>query len=232
MTFFAVRELAAGYRARNAIRDVSLSIRPGEIVAMIGHNGSGKSTVLKTIFGLLRARDGRIVFADEDITALSPPARMRLGLSFVPQGRALFAGLSVLANLRLGAFLRSRDIDDRLRRVFELFPVLGERKHQRAWSLSGGEQQMLALGRALMLDPKLLMLDEPSVGLAPVYVGHAFDTLRMISERAGMAILIAEQNIYQALRIADRVYVMKEGEVLLEDAPSNLRSRERLWGLF
>jgi branched-chain amino acid transport system ATP-binding protein len=222
-----------GYEKKVVVQGVSLQVDAGEIVALIGHNGSGKSTTLKAIFGLLAKEDWLVTFRGKDITRQRAAQNVREGMAFVPQGRGIFADLTVLENLRLGAYSlgSERLIPQRLDGVYSLFPVLAERQSQRAGSLSGGEQQMLALGMALMLTPRLLILDEPSLGLAPVMVQKVMDSVLEINRRLGTTILLAEQNVKQALNMAHRVYRLKGGLVVVEDAPANLL-KEGLLRLF
>lgn len=228
-----VRDLVVGYEKKVVVQGVSLQVDAGEIVALIGHNGSGKSTTLKAIFGLLAKEDGLVTFQGKDITRQRAAQNVREGMAFVPQGRGIFADLTVLENLRLGAYSlgSERLIPQRLDGVYSLFPVLAARQSQRAGSLSGGEQQMLALGMALMLTPRLLILDEPSLGLAPVMVQKVMDSVLEINRRLGTTILLAEQNVKQALNMAHRVYGLKGGLVVVEDAPANLL-KEGLLRLF
>jgi len=208
--------LVTAYGAIEALKGVSVEVREGELVAILGANGAGKSTLLKTIVGLLAPREGRVTFRDRDITGRSPDASLREGIALVPEHRRIFGPLSVLDNLRLGAYARRGGgaLAERLAEVYRLFPVLRERGRQAAGTLSGGEQQMLAIGRALMGRPTLLLLDEPSLGLAPMVVREIFRLLRALS-RGGTTILLVEQNARMALQIADRAYVLETGRVKL-----------------
>ena len=219
----AVEDLDVAYGAVAALRGVSLSVDPGEVVTLIGANGAGKTTLLRTISGLLVPRRGRIRFADTELTRLPAHRIVALGVSQVPEGRIVFPNLSVRDNLDLGAYVR-RDrsaIRTDLERMYTLFPRLKERERQRAGTLSGGEQQMLAIARALMSRPKLLLMDEPSLGLAPILVREIFRTVAEIS-RQGMTILLVEQNAHMALGVADRGYVMETGSIVLSDTRDNL----------
>lgn len=211
------------YGSIHALKGVSLEIKEGEIVTLIGANGAGKSTTLMSVSGVTPPRQGSISFLGEDITKTSSDKIVSMGLTQVPEGRMIFPGLSVLENLRMGAYLRrdSAGIKRDERRSFEMFPVLGERKKQAAGTLSGGEQQMLAIARALMARPKLLMLDEPSLGLAPIVVENIFKVIKSINS-TGTTVLLVEQNAQMALAIADRAYVLATGEVIMQGAADEL----------
>jgi branched-chain amino acid transport system ATP-binding protein len=195
---------------------------------LLGANGAGKTTTLRTISGLLRPRGGQILFEGKRIDALPPHQMVALGIGHVPEGRRIFARMSVLENLQMGAYYRGRSgLDQDIARVYELFPVLAERKNQHGGTLSGGEQQMLAIGRALMSRPRLLLLDEPSMGLAPLIVLKIFDIIREINE-AGTTVLLVEQNAAQALRLATRGYVLETGEVVMTDTAAALLTNDRV----
>jgi neutral amino acid transport system ATP-binding protein len=220
----ATEGVRAGYVPEvNILDDVSVSVREGEIVTVIGPNGAGKSTLIKTIFGLLRPREGRILFKGEDISGVKPHNITRRGLSYVPQLENVFKTLSVEENLEMGSLDRSATAE-RMERMYELFPRLGERKGQAAGTMSGGERQMLAMGRALMPDPQLLLLDEPSAGLAPAFVDATFEQIERVN-RSGVTIVMVEQNARRALAMSDRGYVLDlgtnrfegPGKTLLED---------------
>lgn len=212
-----VENLNVSYGAINAVRGISFTVAEGEIVTLIGANGAGKSTTLRTISGLLRPREGSIRFRDHDLTRMPPDRIVRQGISQVPEGRRIFAGLSVRENLMMGAYTQNDQakISDTLERVFVSFPRLKERLDQRGGTLSGGEQQMLAMGRALMSDPALLLLDEPSMGLAPILVEEIFSIIRKINA-LGTSILLVEQNAAMALATAGRGYVLETGTIALE----------------
>lgn len=211
------RDLTVYYGAVKALGGTSFRVHEGEIVAMIGPNGAGKSTALKAVCGLVTISTGQILFQGEKINGLRPDELVRKGLSIVPEGRRLFSTMTVLENLEMGAFIRDgSSIQQDLEKVFGLFPRLKERLGQRAATLSSGEQQMLALGRALMLKPKLLLADEPSLGLSPNYVDLIFEKLTEIN-KSGTSVLVVEQNAQMALEIAHRGYVFKIGEIVLED---------------
>ena len=218
--------LTAGYGKMAILHDITLEVRPGEMVSVIGPNGAGKSTAFKTIVGFLRPTSGRVVFDGQDIAGLRPDQVLVRGLAYVPQGRIVFPQMTVLENLEMGAYIE-RDatrIRQALDRVCALFPILGERRSQKAGTMSGGEQQMVAIGRALMTTPKLIMLDEPSLGLAPKFVTLIFDKLTEM-RRAGFTLMVVEQNAARALAVADRGYVLElgrnrfegTGEALLAD---------------
>jgi branched-chain amino acid transport system ATP-binding protein len=219
----AVEDLWVSYDRINAVRGVSFSVGAGEIVTLIGANGAGKSTILQAISGLLPVARGRVSFLEEDLLRLPAHLRVKQGVAHVPEGRGIFGNLTVLENLRLAAYLR-RDgqIPGDLEEVFRLFPRLGERRHQWGNTLSGGEQQMLAVGRALMSRARLLLLDEPSMGLAPMLVREIFRVILRIN-RQGTAILLVEQNANLALEVAHRAYILETGEIILSGPASELR---------
>lgn len=221
-----IEDVHTHYGAVHALKGVSLSVNKGEIVTLIGANGAGKSTLLMTICGDPRASQGRIVFEGEDITHKPTSQIMRGGLSVVPEGRRVFTGMTVEENLAMGAYFQSREARERQQEiVLELFPRLKERFRQRAGTMSGGEQQMLAIGRGLMDEPDLLLLDEPSLGLAPIVISQIFDIIQQLRE-AGTTIFLVEQNAQKALAIADRGYVLEHGELVLQDTGQNLLRNE------
>jgi branched-chain amino acid transport system ATP-binding protein len=222
-----VERIRVSYQRVPALHDVSLLLKRGEIVAIVGGNGNGKSTTLRAIAGLNRLDAGRIVLADRDIGTLAPHDRVRLGISLVPEGRRLFPRLTVARNLELGAFTRadSAEVAVSLDQVFALFPVLQERRRQLAGTMSGGEQQMLAIGRGLMARPQLLLLDEPSWGIAPKLVTKILDTIVAINA-AGVSILLVEQNLRRALAISHRAYVIQTGRMVLEGSGQDLLESE------
>ena len=214
------------YGGIHALKGVSLSVGDGEIVTLIGANGAGKSTTLRTVSGLKKPTSGQVLLDGVDITGLPATARVKMGLGQVPEGRRVFATMTVLENLELGAYLRrGRSVVDDLDGVFQRFPVLAERRKQLAGTLSGGEQQMLAIGRAMMARPRVLLLDEPSMGLAPLLVAEIFDIVRSINE-SGTTILLVEQNANKALQIADRGYVMETGQIVLSGPADELAKTE------
>jgi branched-chain amino acid transport system ATP-binding protein len=210
------------YGRIHALQGISLEVRAGEIVTLLGANGAGKTTTLKTISGILHPRTGTIEFEGDDITRVPPHALVRRGICQSPEGRRIFGRMTVLENLQMGAYTRgSANLDDEYENVFMLFPRLRERRNQHAGTMSGGEQQMLAIGRALMSKPRLLLLDEPSMGLAPILVEQIFDIIRNINAQ-GITILVVEQNALMALGIADRGYILQTGSVVLSDVASKL----------
>jgi branched-chain amino acid transport system ATP-binding protein len=226
-----VEGLEAGYGKKTVLQGVSFHVGEGEIVAMLGHNGAGKSTTLKTILGLLPARGGQVRFAGRPWANGDPGENVRRGLALVPQGRGVFPDLSVQENLELGAYAHvDREArGQRIQEVFELFPILSERSTQLVGTLSGGQQQMVAVGMALMQHPRLMMMDEPSIGLAPVLVQRVLETATQINRRFGTAIVLVEQNIKTALGIASRAYVMKSGRIVVEKPAADLLAAQDSW---
>ena len=222
-----VKNIRVCYDEVPALHDVSFQVNEGEIVSIVGSNGAGKSTILKTISGLLHPVSGEIWFNGERIDRYPPYAIVAKGIAHVPEGRRIFSRMTVLENLLLGAYTRKSQAEraETLERIFELFPILAERKNQRAGTLSGGEQQMLAIARGLMSRPKLLMLDEPSLGLMPILVTKLFDTIKRINEE-GITILLVEQNVREALELADRAYVLVTGTIALEGTGEELLENE------
>ena len=226
-TMLKINDINVFYGAIHAIKGASLEVNEGEIVTLIGANGAGKSTILRTISGLLKPKGGSIEFEGRDIAGLPAHEIVKCGISQVPEGRRIFAEMTVLENLELGAFTRKdKDgIKEDMEMVFNRFPRLKERISQLAGTLSGGEQQMLAMGRALMSKPKIILMDEPSMGLSPLYVSEVFDIIREISE-SGTTVLLVEQNAKKALTIADRAYVLETGNIVLEGPASKLINDE------
>jgi branched-chain amino acid transport system ATP-binding protein len=223
-----IRNLESGYDRLKVLRHISIHVSSGEIVTIIGANGAGKTTLLKTIAGLIRARAGEMLFEKQEITRLSPEKIVFLGCSLVPEGRQVFAPMTVRENLLLGGYVqyqrnKKNEVNADLERIFGLFPILREREAQLAGTLSGGEQQMLAIGRALMARPKLIMMDEPSMGLAPLIVKDIFAIIRKLRDE-GNTVLLVEQNAKAALGIADRGYVLETGRIILEENAEELLS--------
>jgi branched-chain amino acid transport system ATP-binding protein len=211
-----ISELSAHYGSVQALRGVTLTVNAGEIVTLIGANGAGKSTLMNTIFGKPRASGGTIVFEGREITRLPAHEIAKLDIAIVPEGRRIFQRMTVLENLLMGDTSRDRQTARDLDRMIEMFPILGNRLSQRAGTLSGGEQQMLAIARALMSHPRLLLLDEPSLGLAPIFIKKIFSVIKALNEQSGMTILLVEQNAHHALRVAHRGYVLQHGHISLE----------------
>lgn len=216
MAMLEIKDLEVYYGVIKAIKGISFEVNKGEVIALIGANGAGKTTILHTISGLIRPKSGSITFEGHDLVKTAPHKIVEMGIAQVPEGRRVFANLSVLENLKLGAYTR-RDqsgINDTLKSVYKRFPRLKERQNQAAGTLSGGEQQMLAMGRALMSKPDIILMDEPSMGLSPILVSEIFDIIKSISEQ-GVTVLLVEQNAKKALQIADRAYVLETGKIAL-----------------
>jgi branched-chain amino acid transport system ATP-binding protein len=220
-----VKNLTVNYGAISALQGISLEVRPGDIVTLIGGNGAGKTTTLRTISGLLKAQGGEVIYEGRNIANLPPHQIVKLGISHVPEGRMVFSNLTVLENLMMGAYLQKdrRAVAKELEHVFGIFPRLREREKQVAGTLSGGEQQMLAIGRALMSKPKFLMLDEPSLGIAPLLVKTIFEKILEINREQGISILLVEQNANLALEISRYGYVLETGRIILQDQAAALR---------
>ena len=224
-----IEDIHVYYDAIHALKGISVTVAEGEIVTLIGANGAGKTTTLRTVSGLIRAKSGKISFDGQDISSMPAQDIVKLGLSQVPEGRRIFANMTVYENLELGAYTRSdsHEINQDIAKVFERFPRLEERKKQVAGTLSGGEQQMLAIGRGLMSRPKLLLLDEPSMGLAPLLVKEIFSIIQEIN-RAGTTILLVEQNAHMALSIANKAYVLETGRIILSGTAKELSESEEV----
>ena len=221
MSFLIGKEMSAGYGGTDILHACTIGVEQGEIAVVVGPNGAGKSTAMKAVFGMLPLREGSVLMGDRDITHLKPQARVRNGMGFVPQNNNVFTSLTVQENLEMGAFIRRDDFSDTLTQVFDLFPVLKEKRSQAAGELSGGQRQQVAVGRALMTQPQVLMLDEPTAGVSPIVMDELFDRIIEIA-RSGIAILMVEQNAKQALSIADKGYVLVQGSNRYTDTGSAL----------
>ena len=222
-----INDLKVNYGGIEAVKGISFDVPAGEIITLIGANGAGKSSTLRAIAGLVKPASGNIVFEGDDITGKDPTAIVTKGITLVPEGRKIFPDLTVLENLRIGAYLRNDDLTDDLNWVYDLFPRLKERPWQAGGTLSGGEQQMLAVGRALMSRPKVIMMDEPSLGLAPIIVRGIFDIIKEINKQ-GVTVLLIEQNANMALKTADIGYVMETGRITMSGAGSELLTNEEV----
>ncbi len=223
MAMLEIKDLQVYYGMIQAIKGVSFEVNEGEVIALIGANGAGKTTILHTITGLLSPKAGSICFEGKDITKVPAHKIVSMGMAHVPEGRRVFSGLTVLQNLKLGAYTRKNkeEIEQTLRTVYDRFPRLEERQNQMAGTLSGGEQQMLAMGRALMSHPKIILMDEPSMGLSPIFVNEIFDIIEQVS-KSGTTVLLVEQNAKKALSIADRAYVLETGKIVLDGKAQDL----------
>ncbi len=223
MAMLEIRDLEVYYGMIQAIKGISFDVNEGEVIALIGANGAGKTTILHTITGLLNAKSGKVTFNGTDITKVPGHKIVSMGMAHVPEGRRVFAQLSVYQNLMMGAYTRKdkQEISETLENVYHRFPRLEERKNQMAGTLSGGEQQMLAMGRALMSHPKIILMDEPSMGLSPIFVNEIFDIIKEVS-KGGTTVLLVEQNAKKALSIADRGYVLETGKIVLEGKADDL----------
>lgn len=223
MAMLEIKDVEVFYGVIQAIKGVSFQVNEGEVIALIGANGAGKTTILHSITGLIAPKKGQILFEGQDITTTPAHKIVSMGMAHVPEGRRVFAQLTVLENLKMGAFTRKdkEEIEESLIRVYKRFPRLEERKNQMAGTLSGGEQQMLAMGRALMSRPRIILMDEPSMGLSPIFVNEIFDIIREVSE-GGTTVLLVEQNAKKALSIADRAYVLETGKIVLDGKAEDL----------
>ena len=223
MAMLEVKDLEVYYGVIQAIKGISFHVDKGEIIALIGANGAGKTTTLHTVTGLISPKNGHVLFEGKDITKIPAHKIVSMGMAHVPEGRRVFAELSVYENLKMGAYTRKdkNEIEESLKNVYKRFPRLEERKNQMAGTLSGGEQQMLAMGRALMSKPKIILMDEPSMGLSPIMVNEIFDIIRSVNE-SGTTVLLVEQNAKKALSIADRAYVLETGKIVLEGKAKDL----------
>ncbi|MBR3869321.1 MAG: ABC transporter ATP-binding protein [Clostridia bacterium] len=229
MAMLEVRDLNVFFGVIQAIKNISFDVNQGEVVALIGANGAGKTTTLHTVTGLLPAASGKITLDGKDLAKVPAHKIVSMGMAHVPEGRRVFASLSVYDNLKLGAFTRKdkKEIEDSLEMVFESFPRLKERRNQVAGTLSGGEQQMLAMGRALMSKPRIILMDEPSMGLSPLYVTEIFEIIKKIKSE-GTTVLLVEQNANMALQVADRAYVLETGKIIMDGNASDLMNDERV----
>ncbi|WP_371373999.1 ABC transporter ATP-binding protein [Sporomusa aerivorans] len=229
MTVLELNNINAFYGQSQALHDISIEVQAGEFVTILGANGAGKSTIMKTIMGLVKAKSGGIVFNGQDITDLPPWERAGIGVGYVPEGRRVFPDLTVEENLKMGAYRvqDNRRIANNLDKSYELFPRLKERRSQLAKTMSGGEQQMLAIARALMLNPKLLLIDEISMGLMPILVNHSLSIVKRLNSE-GLTVLMVEQNANKALKVADRGYILKTGKITMHDSSENLRNNSEV----
>ena len=224
-----LKGVVSGYGNITALKSIDLSVPEGKIVSLIGANGAGKSTTMRTIMGLVKAREGSISFLNQDLTKLKTHEIVKAGISLVPEGRQILQDMTVYENLEMGAYIRKdkAGIEEDIKKVFKRFPILDERSYQLGGTLSGGQQQMLAIGRALMARPKLLLLDEPSMGLAPLVVNEIFEVIKEISQE-GTTVLVVEQNVRQALKIADYAYVLETGKMVLDGSAEDIRHDPRV----
>lgn len=229
MAMLEIKEIEFFYGIIQAIKGVSFEVNEGEVVALIGSNGAGKTTILHTITGLLESQRGSVIFNGKDITKVPAHKIVSMGMAHVPEGRRVFANLSVLQNLKMGAYTRKDkdEIEESLQNVYNRFPRLEERQNQIAGTLSGGEQQMLAMGRALMSHPNIILMDEPSMGLSPIFVNEIFDIIREVSA-GGTTVLLVEQNAKKALSIADRAYVLETGKIVLDGKADDLLNNDSI----
>ncbi|MDO4464055.1 MAG: ABC transporter ATP-binding protein [Bacillota bacterium] len=229
MALLEIKDLEVYYGMIQAIKGVSFQVQEGEVIALIGANGAGKTTILHTITGLLEAKKGSVIFDGKDITKTPAHKIVSMGMAHVPEGRRVFANLSVYQNLKMGAYTRKdkQEIEETLKTVYKRFPRLEERKNQLAGTLSGGEQQMLAMGRALMSHPRIILMDEPSMGLSPIFVNEIFDIIKEVSA-SGTTVLLVEQNAKKALSISDRGYVLETGKIVLEGNSEDLLNNDSI----
>ena len=229
MAMLEIQDIEVYYGMIQAIKGVSFSVEQGEVIALIGANGAGKTTILHTVSGLLTPKKGKVIFEGKDISKVPGHKIVSMGMAHVPEGRRVFAQLTVLENLKMGAYTRKdkKEIDETLQKVFKHFPRLQERQNQLAGTLSGGEQQMLAMGRALMSHPKIILMDEPSMGLSPIFVSEIFDIIKEVS-KSGTTVLLVEQNAKKALSIADRAYVLETGKIVLSGDAKELMNDDSI----
>lgn len=229
MSFLEVNDLSVYYGMIQALKGISFKVEKGEIVALIGANGAGKTTTLHTLSGLISAKGGSIIYKDKDISKIPPHKLVSIGMAHIPEGRRIFSEMSVLENLKMGAYTRKdRDeIEDSIEKIYKRFPRLEERKNQLAGTMSGGEQQMLAMGRALMSKPEIVLMDEPSMGLSPIFVNEIFDIIKQM-RREGVTVLLVEQNAKKALSVSDRAYVLENGKIVMQGRASEIMDDESI----
>lgn len=229
MSFLEVNDLSVYYGMIQALKGISFKVEKGEIVALIGANGAGKTTTLHTLSGLISAKGGSIIYKDKDISKIPPHKLVSIGMAHIPEGRRIFSEMSVLENLKIGAYTRKdrEEIEDRIEKIYKRFPRLEERKNQLAGTMSGGEQQMLAMGRALMSKPEIVLMDEPSMGLSPIFVNEIFDIIKQM-RREGVTVLLVEQNAKKALSVSDRAYVLENGKIVMQGRASEIMDDESI----
>lgn len=229
MGFLEVNDLSVYYGMIQALKGISFKVEKGEIVALIGANGAGKTTTLHTLSGLISAKGGSIIYKDKDISKIPPHKLVSIGMAHIPEGRRIFSEMSVLENLKMGAYTRKdrEEIEDSIEKIYKRFPRLEERKNQLAGTMSGGEQQMLAMGRALMSKPEIVLMDEPSMGLSPIFVNEIFDIIKQM-RREGVTVLLVEQNAKKALSVSDRAYVLENGKIVMQGRASEIMDDESI----
>lgn len=229
MSFLEVNDLSVYYGMIQALKGISFKVEKGEIVALIGANGAGKTTTLHTLSGLISAKGGSIIYKDKDISKIPPHKLVSVGMAHIPEGRRIFSEMSVLENLKMGAYTRKdrEEIEDSIEKIYKRFPRLEERKNQLAGTMSGGEQQMLAMGRALMSKPEIVLMDEPSMGLSPIFVNEIFDIIKQM-RREGVTVLLVEQNAKKALSVSDRAYVLENGKIVMQGRASEIMDDESI----
>lgn len=229
MSFLEVNDLSVYYGMIQALKGISFKVEKGEIVALIGANGAGKTTTLHTLSGLISAKGGSIIYKDKDISKIPPHKLVSIGMAHIPEGRRIFSEMSVLENLKMGAYTRKdrEEIEDSIEKIYKRFPRLEERKNQLAGTMSGGEQQMLAMGRALMSKPEIVLMDEPSMGLSPIFVNEIFDIIKQMRSE-GVTVLLVEQNAKKALSVSDRAYVLENGKIVMQGRASEIMDDESI----
>ncbi len=229
MSFLEVNDLSVYYGMIQALKGISFKVEKGEIVALIGANGAGKTTTLHALSGLISAKGGSIIYKDKDISKIPPHKLVSIGMAHIPEGRRIFSEMRVLENLKMGAYTRKdrEEIEDSIEKIYKRFPRLEERKNQLAGTMSGGEQQMLAMGRALMSKPEIVLMDEPSMGLSPIFVNEIFDIIKQM-RREGVTVLLVEQNAKKALSVSDRAYVLENGKIVMQGRASEIMDDESI----